>query len=100
MYGVSDNVFVGLTTKSRVDFYRAFFRDISLKGDRFSAKVPHSNPLLQHPRSQAITRSASSMLKATAEEEAFIRLFIQEYADDAIRIFLALIDRFPKFGDG
>jgi hypothetical protein len=40
------------------------------------------------------------MLKATAEEEAFIRLFIQEYADDAIRIFLALIDRFPKFGDG
>ena len=44
--------------------------------------------------------SASSTLKATAEEAAFIRLFIQEYEDDANRIFLALVDRFPKFGDG
>ena len=100
IYGVSADPFVGLLTKSRVDFCRAFFCDISLDGNRFAAEVNNSSPLVQHLRSQTSVRTASFMLKRTAAEEAFIRLFIQEYDDHADLIFRALLGRFPSLCNG
>lgn len=100
-YGLSDEPFVGLSTKQHIDFCREFSCNISFTGNRFMTGTSNNlSPLLQNFKSKGTPSSPSIMLKRMTAEEGFIRLFIRQYEDDTDRIFQELMERNLKFGIG